>query len=596
MQRSNDDGIAFRTAATASLRRGHSDGDVLGPPPRRSVGDRRTGEETWMDFLEGSSRPEGSFGNPSLRHNIRTFGSQEPGRRQERQAAMQRAALIMADRKRRLTENQEDYDRRRSASSLPFSPAMTTSTSGFSPNHGRAFPLLDPRHPSSSSIMDRPLPPRPDVPPSRNQENREIILPRWQADSEVTRCPICSTNFGFWYRKHHCRKCGRVVCANCSPHRITIPRQFIVQPPQDTNRTAREGMPENIEVVDLTEDDDTPVGAPQPSTADRDTPQSPPFHMDPALGGGQEVRLCNPCVPDPNPLPHLPFESPDRIRSFPRPSFDRPQIPDNGSASQLPRRSSSTRHSSHQRGLLVPDSGNEPPGSVPGGREQDRHQDSMLPPPHLRHRHHASASNIPSSRYRRLSDTLYSPHSPRPLPPQRPQSQLREEDECPICHQALPPKGPGGSETPREAHVSECIEQHFSSSVPRAARPHPSVATEAAIVASTANTANTTPRQNGGSGNTQERRASESAMEASSSSSSNNAFQRMGSQRRRGVGMFKYSATEKDCIGEGGEPAECVICFEEFEQGVEMGRLECLCKFHKVGGEHHPPFPCTGMM
>lgn len=53
--------------------------------------------------------------------------------------------------------------------------------------------------------------------------------------------------------------------------------------------------------------------------------------------------------------------------------------------------------------------------------------------------------------------------------------------------------------------------------------------------------------------------------------------------------MFKYLATEKDCIAEGGEPAECVICFEEFEQGVEMGRLECLCKFHKVRDTYEPP-------
>ncbi|EHA25918.1 hypothetical protein ASPNIDRAFT_143971, partial [Aspergillus niger ATCC 1015] len=51
----------------------------------------------------------------------------------------------------------------------------------------------------------------------------------WQPDAEVTKCPICGTTFSFWYRKHHCRKCGRVVCASCSPHRITIPRQFIVR-------------------------------------------------------------------------------------------------------------------------------------------------------------------------------------------------------------------------------------------------------------------------------------------------------------------------------------------------------------------------------
>lgn len=46
--------------------------------------------------------------------------------------------------------------------------------------------------------------------------------------------------------------------------------------------------------------------------------------------------------------------------------------------------------------------------------------------------------------------------------------------------------------------------------------------------------------------------------------------------------MLVYRAKEKDCVGTGGEPQECVICFEEFEEGDEMGRLECLCKFHRV--------------
>lgn len=48
--------------------------------------------------------------------------------------------------------------------------------------------------------------------------------------------------------------------------------------------------------------------------------------------------------------------------------------------------------------------------------------------------------------------------------------------------------------------------------------------------------------------------------------------------------MVVYHASEKDCVGEDGEGLqECVICFEEFSVGVEMARLECLCKFHKVG-------------
>ncbi len=33
----------------------------------------------------------------------------------------------------------------------------------------------------------------------------EIVLPRWQPDSEVTYCPICHTQFSIFVRKHHCR-------------------------------------------------------------------------------------------------------------------------------------------------------------------------------------------------------------------------------------------------------------------------------------------------------------------------------------------------------------------------------------------------------
>lgn len=47
--------------------------------------------------------------------------------------------------------------------------------------------------------------------------------------------------------------------------------------------------------------------------------------------------------------------------------------------------------------------------------------------------------------------------------------------------------------------------------------------------------------------------------------------------------MFVYQASEKDCVGQDSEGSqECVICFEEFAVGDEMGRLVCLCKFHRV--------------
>ncbi|KAI5299088.1 hypothetical protein KEM56_003535, partial [Ascosphaera pollenicola] len=76
---------------------------------------------------------------------------------------------------------------------------------------------------NSPASQSQPQPPHPMA--------TEYTPPPWQPDSEVSACPICHHEFSFWYRKHHCRKCGRVVCANCSPHRITIPRQYIVRPP-----------------------------------------------------------------------------------------------------------------------------------------------------------------------------------------------------------------------------------------------------------------------------------------------------------------------------------------------------------------------------
>jgi len=79
-------------------------------------------------------------------------------------------------------------------------------------------------------------------------------------------------------------KCGRVVCDRCSPHRIIIPSQFVVRPsdhsynPQQRFLYGNEGG-----IADFS-----------------------------SIGGGERVRLCNPCVPDPNMTPPPPPQQPER--------------------------------------------------------------------------------------------------------------------------------------------------------------------------------------------------------------------------------------------------------------------------------------------
>ncbi|KAJ2478807.1 carboxypeptidase Y-deficient [Coemansia sp. RSA 2320] len=41
----------------------------------------------------------------------------------------------------------------------------------------------------------------------------------WESDAAVHACPLCERRFGLLAeRRHHCRVCGRVVCAHCSSH------------------------------------------------------------------------------------------------------------------------------------------------------------------------------------------------------------------------------------------------------------------------------------------------------------------------------------------------------------------------------------------
>eukprot|EP00049_Salpingoeca_infusionum_P027858 m.34710 g.34710 ORF g.34710 m.34710 type:complete len:306 (+) comp9800_c0_seq1:156-1073(+) len=52
------------------------------------------------------------------------------------------------------------------------------------------------------------------------------FAPNWVADEGASVCMHCNaTKFTFLNRKHHCRKCGIVVCGPCSTHQLLLPKQ-----------------------------------------------------------------------------------------------------------------------------------------------------------------------------------------------------------------------------------------------------------------------------------------------------------------------------------------------------------------------------------
>ncbi|ERT02179.1 hypothetical protein HMPREF1624_00477 [Sporothrix schenckii ATCC 58251] len=435
---------------------------------------------------------------------------------------------------------------RSSTSTASSSAARRTSTAGAESDEPPIPPAPAPAPAAPPSLQPTPQEQR-----QQRQQRQDITLPRWQPDAEVTYCPICFQHFNIFVRKHHC---------SCSPHRITIPYQYIVLPPgaqpyprQDANQWANPT-------------DDVRY-----------------------LGGGERVRLCNPCVPDPNTTPPAAHTSSLAATG--------------GSSSRYHSRSySSVQSSSTQQrtvsgsatggneytpppppyGLSVPDArsslspqlaqgyrtthgtnstaGNALASASSGASSSSaqnryRHNRLSLPPltavmasaqeqqlqlqlqlhqnqqQQLQHQHHSHHRHSQGHR-----------HRPPPTP------QIAEEDECPVCHNELPKRSLPNFETLREAHITECLETQSRYMGGSSSRSPTNGVTDASTT-STSLPANT--------------------AEASSSTAS--------PPPPRMTGMFPYRATEKDCV----DAAECTICLEDLEVGVPMARLECFCRFHE---------------
>lgn len=59
--------------------------------------------------------------------------------------------------------------------------------------------------------------------PEAQHTDMKARRPEWVKDETAKACSKCAASFNVFNRKHHCRACGNIFCADCSSHYTTIP-------------------------------------------------------------------------------------------------------------------------------------------------------------------------------------------------------------------------------------------------------------------------------------------------------------------------------------------------------------------------------------
>lgn len=92
-------------------------------------------------------------------------------------------------------------------------------------------------HPQSLLLLQQeeesiiiPPPPPPPSQQLQEDEQEEEMIPTWENNKEAISCRRCQKWFNFIIRRHHCRKCGQIICNSCSQHRVYLPPSDIIIP------------------------------------------------------------------------------------------------------------------------------------------------------------------------------------------------------------------------------------------------------------------------------------------------------------------------------------------------------------------------------
>jgi hypothetical protein len=164
-----------------------------------------------------------------------------------------------------------------------------------------------------------------------------------------------------------------VVCNSCSPHRITIPKEYIVHPPYETVSSTSSSTTTSRPTYDRARAGSSAVVE--------------------SLEGGERVRLCNPCVPDPNIAP--------------------PQVPSPQNARQASQqghvRSASTAYTSRHNPPINHLSNSDHLASIMRNAPRQARQPSTLG---NQHRHSESGEPPRGNSYSSRDDRISRPEAP----------------------------------------------------------------------------------------------------------------------------------------------------------------------------------------